>query len=105
MKVRNLLTKVRNCRFVKRFLLKKLENYSIILIGVIAMLKRLDENIEILNLDLDTVKILKKNKIYKIEQLANNTKTQLKAIGLFGYQISEIEIKLQLEGLDLKRNY
>ncbi len=69
------------------------------------MQKILDEDIEILNLDEDTVKILKQNKIIKVKQLANKTKTRLKDIGLLGYQISEIEVKLQLEGLDLKGNY
>lgn len=69
------------------------------------MLEILDEDIEILKLNIDIVKILKKNKIIKVKQLANKTKTKLKAIGLLGYQISEIEIKLQLEGLDLKGNY
>lgn len=69
------------------------------------MLEILDKDIEILKLNLDIVKILKKNKIIKVKQLANKTKTKLKDIGLLGYQISEIEIKLQLEGLDLKGNY
>ena len=69
------------------------------------MLEILDKDIEILKLNLDIVKILKKKKIIKVKQLANKTKTKLKDIGLLGYQISEIEIKLQLEGLDLKGNY
>ena len=69
------------------------------------MLEILDEDIEILKLNIDIDKILKKNKIIKVKQLANKTKTKLKDIGLLGYQISEIEIKLQLEGLDLKGNY
>lgn len=69
------------------------------------MLEILDKDIEILKLNIDIVKILKKNKIIKVKQLANKTKTKLKDIGLLGYQISEIEIKLQLEGLDLKGNY
>ena len=43
--------------------------------------------------------------ITKIESLANKSKTELKNIGLMGYQISEIELKLQLEGLDLNGNY
>jgi len=62
----------------------------------------LDEAIEKLRLDNETVKILKRNKIVKIRQLTNKTKTKLKELGLAGYQISEIEIKLQLEGFDLK---
>jgi DNA-directed RNA polymerase alpha subunit len=85
--------------------LKKLEKYSIICLGVVVMLEILDKDIEILKLNIDIVKILKKNKIIKVKQLANKTKTKLKDIGLLGYQISEIEIKLQLEGLDLKGNY
>ena len=48
---------------------------------------------------------LKKKKIIQVKQLANQSKTKLKDIGLLGYQISEIEVKLQLEGLDLKGNY
>ena len=50
-------------------------------------------------------KILKENNILKIKQLVNKTKTNLKTIGLLGYQISEIEIKLQLVGYDLKGNH
>lgn len=69
------------------------------------MLEILDEDIEILKLNIDTIKTLKKNKIIKVKQLANKSKTKLKDIGLLGYQISEIEIKLQLEGLDLKGTY
>lgn len=69
------------------------------------MLEILDENIDVLNLNIDIVKILRKNKVIKVKQLANKSKTKLKDIGLLGYQISEIEIKLQLEGLDLKGNY
>ena len=49
--------------------------------------------------------ILKENNILKIKQLVNKTKTNLKTIGLLGYQISEIEIKLQLVGYDLKGNH
>ena len=54
------------------------------------LLEILDEDIEILKLNIDIVKILKKNKIIKVKQLANKTKTKLKDIGLLGYQISEI---------------
>ena len=65
----------------------------------------LEENIEKLNLKKDIEEILKENNILKIKQLVNKTKTNLKTIGLFGYQISEIEIKLQLVGYDLKGNH
>lgn len=65
----------------------------------------LEENIDILKLNSETLIILKKNKITKIRKLANKTKTELKNLGLLGYQISEIELKLQLEGLDLNGRY
>lgn len=65
----------------------------------------LESNIETLQLNREINQILKKNKISKIKQLTNKTKTQLKEIGLLGYQISEIEIKLQLAGFDFKSRY
>ena len=65
----------------------------------------LESNIEKLQLNRDINEILKNNKITKIKQLTNKTKTQLKEYGLLGYQISEIEIKLQLAGLDFKSRY
>ena len=69
------------------------------------MLSILENNIDVLKLNAETVEVLKNKKITKVKQLANQTKTKLKDIGLLGYQISEIEVKLQLEGLDLKGNY
>lgn len=65
----------------------------------------LEKQIEELQLNAEINKVLKKNKINKVKQLTNKTKTQLKEIGLLGYQISEIEIKLQLIGYDLKSKY
>ena len=65
----------------------------------------LEKQIEELQLNVEINKVLKKNKINKVKQLTNKTKTQLKEIGLLGYQISEIEIKLQLIGYDLKSKY
>ena len=65
----------------------------------------LEKQIEELQLNAEINKVLKKNKIIKVKQLTNKTKTQLKEIGLLGYQISEIEIKLQLMGYDLKSKY
>lgn len=69
------------------------------------MLAILEDNIDVLKLNADIVEVLKKKKIIQVKQLANLSKTKLKDIGLLGYQISEIEVKLQLEGLDLKGNY
>lgn len=65
----------------------------------------LEKQIEELQLNAEINKVLKKNKINKVKQLTNKTKTQLKEIGLSSYQISEIEIKLQLIGYDLKSKY
>ena len=69
------------------------------------MLAILEDDIDVLKLNADIVEILRKKKITQVKQLANQSKTKLKDIGLLGYQISEIEVKLQLEGLDLKGNY
>ena len=49
--------------------------------------------------------VLEENKITYFKQLCGKTKTQLKNIGLSYKEICDIEIKLQLEGLDLKNNY
>ena len=65
----------------------------------------LEKQIEKLQLNAEINKILKKNKINKVKQLTNKTKTQHKEICLLGYQISEIEIKLQLIGYDFKSKY
>ena len=69
------------------------------------MLAILEDKIDVLKLNADIVEVLKKKKIIQVKQLANQSKIKLKDIGLLGYQISEIEVKLQLEGLDLKGNY
>jgi len=65
----------------------------------------LESNIEKLQLNREINDILKINKITQIKQLTNKTKTQLKEIGLLGYQISEVEVKLQLAGFDFKSRY
>ena len=63
-----------------------------------------DNDIEKLKLNEEALKILKRNKITTTEQLSNKTKSDLKKLGLLGYQISEIEIKLKLEMLELKQD-
>lgn len=65
----------------------------------------LESGIEKLQLNEEINKILKKHKITQIKQLTNKSKTQLKEIGLLGYQISELEIKLQLAGFDFKSSH
>lgn len=65
----------------------------------------MDSGIEMLKLNNEIINILKDNNINKIKHLINLSRTQLKELGLYGYQISEIELRLQLEGFDLKGNY
>lgn len=63
-----------------------------------------DNDIEKLKLNEEALKILKRNKITTTEQLSSKTKSELKKLGLLGYQISEIEIKLKIEMLELKQD-
>lgn len=67
--------------------------------------KILNENVERLNISCKLIKLLKQNKITKISQLCNKTKTNLRNINLTNAEIAQIEIELQLLGLDLKNNY
>ena len=67
--------------------------------------KILNENIDRLNISCKLIELLKQNKITKISQLCNKTKTNLRNINLTNTEISQVEIELQLLGLDLKNNY
>lgn len=67
--------------------------------------KILNENVERLNVSCKLIELLKQNKITKISQLCNKTKTNLRNINLTNAEIAQIEIELQLLGLDLKNNY
>lgn len=67
--------------------------------------KMLEEDIEKLGLNEKINQILITNNILKVKELSNKTKTKLKSIGLVRNQISEVEVRLQLTGLDLKGNY
>lgn len=67
--------------------------------------KILNENVDRLNISCKLIELLKQNKINKISQLCNKTKTNLRNINLTNAEISQIEIELQLLGLDLKNNY
>lgn len=49
----------------------------------------------------DIKKLLKDNKICRLYELVNRNKNNLKKLGLTPTQISQIEIELQLNGLDL----
>lgn len=63
----------------------------------------IESNTKSLKLEKKSIKILEENNINTVEKLVFNTKTSLKKMGLSNEQISEIEIKLQLDGYDLNR--
>lgn len=65
----------------------------------------LDRSLGELKLSKASEELLEGSKITQLKQLCNKTKTQLKNIGLSYKEICDIEIKLQLQGLDLKNNY
>lgn len=67
--------------------------------------KIINENIDRLNISCKLIELLKQNKITKISHLCNKTKTNLRNINLTNTEISQVEIELQLLGLDLKNNY
>lgn len=61
----------------------------------------LRKDIQKLKLSPNTSDLLKKNKIDTLEKIIKENKASLKKLGFTANQIIEIEIKLQLEGLDL----
>ena len=67
--------------------------------------KILNENVYRLNISCKLISLLKQNKITKLSQLCNKTKTNLRDIKLTNQEISQVEIELQLLGLDLKNSY
>ncbi len=60
------------------------------------------ENIDRLDISCSAISTLKENKITKIGQLCNKTRTDLKSINLTSNEINKIDIELQLIGLNLK---
>ena len=64
----------------------------------------LDKNINTLDISINILTLLENNNIVLIEQLCQNTKTSLRNIGLSMQEINQIEIALQLLGLDLANN-
>ncbi len=52
----------------------------------------------------ELLSVLKRNKIRIISQLCNKTKKQLKEFGIKQSDIKQIEIELELLGLDLKND-
>ena len=63
----------------------------------------LKEDLSILNLNDDVMQRLEKNNIMKVEDLCSMTKADLRNINFEQSDISTIEIKLQLNGLDIKK--
>lgn len=61
------------------------------------------EKIDILMLETEIKKKLKQKKITNLKQLTNLKRKDLSRLEFNQYEIEQIEIKLQLEGLDLKR--
>ena len=64
----------------------------------------LDKKFNILDISTNILTLLENNNIFFIDQLCKNTKTSLKSIGLSSQEINQIEIALQLLGLDLMNN-
>ena len=58
--------------------------------------------IEVLSIPSNMLQILKKHKINTIKKLQQQSKRDLLNIGLQPAEIKQIQIKLQLQGLDLK---
>lgn len=61
------------------------------------------EKIEVLDIKQGIKDILRQKGIYEIQQMTELTKRELIKLGLNQNEIKQIEIKLQLKGLDLKR--
>lgn len=58
--------------------------------------------IDRLDISVNTIKVLKDNRIKTLGQLCKKTKNDLRDIGLENYVINKIDIELQLLGLGLK---
>ncbi len=63
----------------------------------------LKEDVSILSLNEDVRQKLEENNILKIEDLCSMTKADLRNINFEQSDINSIEIKLQLNGLDIKK--
>lgn len=61
------------------------------------------EEIDILMIETKIKQKLKENKITNLKQLTNLKKKELIKLGFNQHEIEQIEIKLQLQGFDLKR--
>lgn len=67
------------------------------------MNKHLTDNLETLGIDNNIISKLNKNNIYKIKDLWNLKRKDLKELGLTDLAIKHITIKLQLNSIDLNK--
>ena len=64
--------------------------------------KYIEQNIDRLDISCKTIDMLKENNIKKISQLVKKSRTNLKELGLDNFEITKIDIELQLLGVGLK---
>ena len=62
----------------------------------------IEQSIDRLDISCKTIDMLKENNIKKISQLVKKSRTNLKELGLDNFEITKIDIELQLLGLGLK---
>lgn len=65
----------------------------------------LKQDVDVLKLENKTVNVLNKNNINTVLNLCNYSRMELLELGLKNEQINSIIVKLQLKGLDLKKNH
>lgn len=65
----------------------------------------LTQSIDKLEISKEIKELLKSNKICSLYELVKKNKNNLKKIGLNPNQISQVEIQLQLSGLDLNMKH
>lgn len=65
----------------------------------------LTQSIDKLKISKEIKELLKSNKICSLYELVKKNKNNLKKIGLNPNQISQVEIQLQLSGLDLNMKH
>lgn len=65
----------------------------------------LTKSIDKLEISKEIKELLKSNKICSLYELVKKNKNNLKRIGLTPNQISQVEIQLQLNGLDLNMKH
>ena len=61
-----------------------------------------NKTISALNLNANTMKILKNNRINTLMKLSQQSRRDLLKLGLTPAETKQLQIKLQLQGLDLK---